>query len=144
MVYRIAPRYRKALEPLIAAIILIAITLVIAIAVVAWILGVFGGAVGGKEELQVFPNTTLSFNGNNWTLNVTARNSGSVSAQIIEIRVGNVSCTNIQPTTTIGAGQTVTITATCGSQNSFAPGVSYTIRILTAAGNYFYGYVVAG
>jgi len=76
----IAPRYRKGLEPLIAAVILIAITLVIAIAVVSWILGVVGGTVGGKEELQVFPNTSLTFQNTNWRLNMTVRNTGSVSA----------------------------------------------------------------
>jgi flagellin-like protein len=138
----IAPRYRKGLEPLIAAIILIAITLVIAIAVVAWILGVFGGTVGGKEELQVFPNTSLTFQDTNWNLNMSVRNTGSVSAQIIGITVGNVTCSISPSPFPIGSGETKLVQASCSG--NFAPGVSYTIRILTAAGNQFYGYVVAG
>jgi flagellin-like protein len=141
----IAPRYRKGLEPLIAAIILIAITLVIAIAVVAWILGVFGGTVGGKEELQVFPNTSLISQNTNmtvWNLNMTVRNTGSVSAQIIGITVGNVTCSISPSPFPIGSGETKLVQASCSG--NFAPGVSYTIRILTAAGNQFYGYVVAG
>jgi len=138
----IAPRYRKGLEPLIATIILIAITLVIAIAVVAWILGVFGGTVGDKEELQVFPNTSLTFQNTNWNLSMTVRNIGSVSAQIIGITVGNVTCSLSQSPFPIGSGEIKLVQAACSG--NFAPGVSYTIRILTAAGNEFYGYVVAG
>ena len=137
----IAPRYRKGIEPLISTIILIAITLVIAIAVVAWILGVFGGTVGDKEQLQVYPNTSLTLQYGIWRLNMTVRNIGSVSAQIIGITVGNVTC-NVTPFT-IKSGETWFVN-NIPCLSNFVPGVGYTIRILTAAGNEFYGYVVAG
>ena len=141
----IAPRYRKGIEPLISTIILIAITLVIAIAVVAWILGVFGGTVGDKEQLQVYPNTSLAYVQGFWRINMTVRNIGSVSAQIIGITVGNVTCSVTSPIT-ISSGEIrfVNNIICTGNTGYFTPGVGYTIRILTAAGNEFYGYVVAG
>jgi flagellin-like protein len=144
MVYRIAPRYRKALEPLIAAIILIAITLVIAIAVVAWILGVFGTSVGGREELLVLPNATLINSTSSWILSLTVRNTGSVTAQVIGVSVANYSCTGGILPVNVGPGQTVAIqNLQCGQSTSFQPGVTYTIKVITAAGNTYFSQVVA-
>ncbi|MEZ0289511.1 MAG: archaellin/type IV pilin N-terminal domain-containing protein, partial [Sulfolobales archaeon] len=44
----------KAVSPLIATIILIAVTLAVAVIVVAWIFGLFGASMGPTEKLQIF------------------------------------------------------------------------------------------
>jgi flagellin-like protein len=85
-------RIVKGLEPLIAAIILIAITLVIAIAVVAWMAGLFGTTVGGAESLVILPNATLTDTGSGWQLKISIRNTGSSPSSVIAIYVANHEC----------------------------------------------------
>jgi flagellin-like protein len=67
----------KGLEPLIAAVLLIAITLVIAIAVVSWTTGLFNTIVGGAESLMILPNASLTNTSSGWRLNISIRNTGA-------------------------------------------------------------------
>lgn len=127
----------RGIEPLIAAIILIAITLVIAIAVVAWMLGVFGTTAGGVERLRILPNATLNTGG---TLQLSIFNEGGAAAKIIEIRVGNITCSSFSPETVNPGGPTL-VSATC--TGNIVAGVSYTVRVLTASGNLYTTVVVA-
>jgi len=133
----------KGLEPLIAAIILIAVTLVIAIAVVAWLSGLFGTTVGGGESLVILPNASLTKPGTNWQLSVTIRNTGSSSSTVVALYVANYTCT-FTGTPTIPPGGTTTIpNANCGSAPTIVSGVRYTVKVVTAAGNTFYTEVIA-
>jgi len=133
----------KGLEPLIAAIILIAVTLVIAIAVVAWLTGLFGTTVGGGESIVILPNASLTSSGDsNWQLKVSIRNTGSSPSTVIALYVANYTCTIT--TTTIPPGQTINIDATCSDAPTIVPGVRYTVKVVTAAGNTFYTEVIAG
>jgi flagellin-like protein len=50
---------RKAISPIIATVILIAVTLAIGVAIAAWIMGIWGG-MGGTESLKILPNSTLT------------------------------------------------------------------------------------
>jgi len=135
-------RIVKGLEPLIAAIILIAITLVIAIAVVAWMTGLFGTTVGGAESLVILPNATLTKPGANWQLKVSIRNTGSSPSNVIAIYVANYTC--FSGSETINPGDIKTIQGDCSSTANFISGVRYTIKVVTAAGNTFYTEVIAG
>jgi flagellin-like protein len=134
-------RIVKGLEPLIAAIILIAITLVIAIAVVAWMTGLFGTTVGGAESLVILPNATLTKPGANWQLSISIRNTGSSPSTVIAIYVANYTC--FSGSQTINPGEIKTIPGDCSGAN-FISGVRYTIKVVTAAGNTFYSEVIAG
>jgi hypothetical protein len=135
----------KGLEPLIAAVLLVAITLVIGIAVVAWTTGLFGTTLGGAERLVILPNASLAKYGSYWYLNITIRNTGSSPSNVITIYVGNYTC--FSGSLTINPGQTYSWLypsgGYCGGAN-FVSGVKYTIRVLTAAGNVFYSEVIAG
>jgi|GEM_PF-1653380 len=127
-------RSMKGLEPLIAAIILIAITLVIAIAVAAWILGIFAGTASGGERLKILPNATL--NATNGTLSLWIVNEGGSSAKIISIDINAIhQCSSIDPDT-IPPGGPTKVTANCSSA-AIAAGVTYTVRVITAAGNIY-------
>jgi len=133
----------KGLEPLIAAIILIAVTLVIAIAVVAWMLGVFGTTTAGGERLRILPNATLSSSGGN-NLQLTILNEGGSTSTVINITVGDKNCGSISPSpATINPGETKTISCTVSSGSGLVAGVTYTVRVITAAGN-IYTTVVVG
>jgi flagellin-like protein len=135
-------RIVKGLEPLIAAIILIAITLVIAIAVVAWMTGLFGTTVGGAESLVILPNATLTKPGANWQLSISIRNTGSSPSTVIAIYVANITC--FSGSQTINPGETRNLAnLNCGSTGLIS-GVRYTIKVVTAAGNTFYTEVIAG
>ncbi|HWQ18119.1 MAG TPA: archaellin/type IV pilin N-terminal domain-containing protein, partial [Sulfolobales archaeon] len=142
-------KIRKGLEPLIAAIILIAITIVIAIAVAAWVLGVFGTSVGGSEQLVVLPNATLNGSSTTWTLKFTVYNKGSTVSEITGVAISNCSVTTITPslsqtqTLTVGPGETKTFTAQLSSC-SLSPGVTYQVKVYTKAGNVYFTTVVAG
>jgi len=135
----------KGLEPLIAAIILIAVTLVIAIAVVAWLTGLFGTTVGGGESIVILPNASLTNKSSDsswyWELNVSIRNTGSSPSTVVALYVANYTCTITSQT--IPPGSTVTITGNCGSAPTIVSGVRYTVKVVTAAGNTFYTEVIA-
>ena len=134
----------KGLEPLIAAIILIAITLVIAIAVAAWLMGLFGTTVGGAENLVILPNASLredDEDDGDWVLSVSIRNTGSSPSTIIALYAANYTC-DITSTTTVNPGETIRLDSECADAN-FIVGVRYTIRVVTAAGNAFYSEVIA-
>ena len=132
----------KGLEPLIASIILVAITLVIAIAVSAWLMGLFETTVGGAEKLVILPNASLRNISGTWVLNVSIRNTGSSPSTIIALYAANYTCDITSATTTVNPGETITLDSECADAN-FIVGVRYTIRVVTAAGNAFYSEVIA-
>jgi flagellin-like protein len=134
-------RIVKGLEPLIAAVILIAITLVIAIAVVSWTTGLFYTTVGGAESLMILPNASLTNTSSGWRLNISIRNTGASPSAVIAIYVANYTCfTGLLP---INPGATNTTSSICSSANLII-GVRYTIKVVTAAGNTFFSEVIAG
>ncbi|MEM4655871.1 MAG: archaellin/type IV pilin N-terminal domain-containing protein [Acidilobaceae archaeon] len=49
---------KKAISPVVATVILIAVTIVIGVAVAGWLMGIWGG-LGGTEALKIYPNATL-------------------------------------------------------------------------------------
>jgi flagellin-like protein len=131
----------KGLEPLIAAVILIAITLVIAIAVVGWMTGLFGATVGGTESLVILPNTTLTNTSSGWRLNISIRNVGPSPSSVIATYVANYTC--FSGSQTISPGEIRTISSICSGAN-LNNGVRYTIKVITSSGNTFYSEVIAG
>jgi flagellin-like protein len=136
-------RIKKGLEPLIAAVILIAITLVIAIAVVGWMSGLFATTISGTESLVILPNASLFKRSGTWHLNLTIRNTGVFNSNVTAVFVAGFSCTSPSLPQTIPAGNTVDITLlNCGT-GGITPGNRYTIKVMTAAGNTFYSEVIA-
>ena len=134
-------RIVKGLEPLVAAVILIAITLVIAIALVSWMTGLFNTIVGEAESLVILPNATLTKPAANWLLGVSVRNAGSSPSSVIAVYVANITCfSGLQP---INPGQTHNFANLNCGPTGIISGVRYTIKVVTAAGNTFYSEVIA-
>jgi flagellin-like protein len=136
---------RKAISPIIATVILIAVTLAIGVAIAAWIMGIWGG-MGGTESLKILPNSTLTVNNDQVTLELTIKNEGSRDAKIVgvEVMVGARACklTPDNKLSIISAGAMVTGTAT-GTCSGLTPGASYTVKVLTEAGNVYQTMLVA-
>ncbi len=135
---------RKAISPIIATVILIAVTLAIGVAIAAWIMGIWGG-MGGTETLKILPNSTLTVDNNGVvTLKLTVKNDGSRDARVVgvEVGVGARVCKLSNPFTTISTGAMVTGTAT-GTCSGLTPGASYTVKVITEAGNVYQAMLVA-
>jgi flagellin-like protein len=117
----------KALSPVVASIILIAVTVAVSIAVAAW-MGALTVGFMGTEELKI---TNVQFPDAN-TVSITIKNTGSTAATISEIYINNgadllSSDLTLDPNSQ--ADQDVTFTWTAGN--------SYQVRIVTTKGNPF-------
>jgi len=118
---------RKALSPVVAAIILIAVTVAVSIAVAAW-MGVLTFTFMKTEELKI---TAVKFPADN-QIDITVRNAGSASALITEAKVGN-DVQDIDPDVTLDPGEETTISVTYAWSNW----ASYNVAVITASGNVF-------
>ncbi len=100
---------RKAISPIIATVILVAVTLVIAVAIVGWLMGLWGGLAGGSPAIQI-TNQILYTNG---TLQFYLKNTGGGSDVILSAQLlknGAVAGSNTTFTlvgTTTGTSPTV-------------------------------------
>ena len=126
---------RKAISPVIATIIIIAIALAITIAAVGWIMGLWGTVAGGTEYLQIFPDSYI--NGTRVVLHVA--NKGSAAAVIYKVEVmglGEAEISATQLTITPGA-ETMLSTNEIYLDKACTAGTSYLVVIYTKAGNVY-------
>ncbi len=120
---------KKALSPVVAAIILIAVTVAVSIAVAAW-MGALTFTFMKTEEVKI-----LSIDRTNWTTtnaNLTLKNSGTSDLTIQSVRV------NDNPATLTPVGSA---TLAPGAERVFTvgytydPGTKYEFAFYTASGN---------
>ena len=134
----------KAISPLIATIILIAVTIAIATVVIAWVYGIFGTTTGAGEKLQIFADARLLvISTNNAIFNVTAKNIGTTNVSIksiyikesasckaedkdIQVDSGSASNTPLKP----GDVKMISATFSC----SLNVGTTYNVVIVTSGG----------
>jgi len=115
---------KKALSPVVAAIILIAVTVAVSIAVAAW-MGALTFTFMKTEELKV--------QGHTWGTNqitLTVKNTGTTDLTISEARVNDNVDTSFT-STPVTAGQVTTVTISY----TFTPGTKYELSLITATGN---------
>ena len=144
-------RSRKALSPVIAAIILIAVTVAVSIAVAAWM---------GALSFTFMATEQISFTGIDWyedgvsgniTLcNLKVKNSGTSILTIGTVKVNNVeidptSWTTTPPdTTTLDANEEVTLNIPPpGTATYYARGGNYAFTVVTAKNNAFGPYTAS-
>jgi flagellin-like protein len=124
----------RGIEPIIAVVILVAVTLVIAIGVIGWLMG-WWGTLGAVESLQLMGDSKLYDDG---TVELHVVNKGSAAAVVYKVEiVGLGSTSTINGTTTgftLTPGADTTITAKI-DVSGIVPGTSYNIKIYTKAGN---------
>lgn len=141
-------RSKKALSPVVASIILIAVTVAVSIAVAAWMGALSGMFMGGAENLNV---------GNPWGWNLTATtdyvyvnvtNNGGSSITISSVRIGNnqadfvceyssKTSTNVNshPPITLAPGESAGLKVLYSQ--GFEAGVPYTIKFITSSNKEF-------
>jgi len=121
-------RNKKALSPVVAAIILIAVTVAVSIAVAAW-MGALTFTFMGTEELKI---TNVEFLSGNH-VNITLQNTGTSPITVNEIYISG--STNLLPSS-------ITLPANSPQEvqvdYSWQSGYSYQIKVVTSKGNQFY------
>jgi len=123
-------KLRKGISPILATVIMVAVTLVIAIAVVGWLMGIWGGVSQGSAMIKV-TNAEFKVNGTSANLTIYIENQGSGSDELLKAEVlygGKIIGTNTT-TLTIPAGfkdwQTIHFTLS----QSLNPGDQAIIRL---------------
>lgn len=138
-------KLNKAISPILATVILIAVTLVIAIGVIGWVMGIWG-TFGATETIQVYPDSYI--NATTELLVLHVKNTGTASAVIYRVEIVGLNTvtsgftystsTGGTPTSvgevTVAPGQEAYITVTAVNP---IPGTSYQVKIYTRAGNVY-------
>ena len=119
----------KALSPVVASIILIAVTVAVSIAVAAW-MGALTIGFMGTEEVRI---TNVSY-GTSPAVTVTVANTGSQAVTITEIRVGTGNDL-LSADVTLAAGDVTPITVQMSP--AWEAGTSYMFKAISAKGNTF-------
>jgi flagellin-like protein len=122
-------RSRKALSPVVASIILIAVTVAVSIAVAAWM----GALVVGQMATEELKITSMTFDSTHIYVNAT--NTGTTAVTISDVWLGSTAVTDA----TTGTG--VSINANAKTQfvitTTVTDGFNYQVKLVTAKGNTF-------
>jgi flagellin-like protein len=122
----------RGIEPIIAVIILVAVTLVIAVGVIGWLMGWWGG-MGQVESLVIHPDSKLYADGR---VVLHVENKGSAAAVIYKVEILGIGSADINPAKTLSPGAEGTIEATVQNAQLVA-GATYVVRVYTKAGNVY-------
>jgi len=130
---------KKALSPVVASIILIAVTVAVSIAVAAW-MGALTFTFMGTEELTI---STLTWTGPNTGFDLKVVNSGTKDVTITQIQVNYGTDGVTQPT---GLSMTLKTTkdTTFAVTFDYSNGTSYDISVVTSSGYKFTDHFVGG
>ena len=116
---------KKALSPVVASIILIAVTVAVSIAVAAWMGALSFMFMGGAEQLEV----GTPWGWTNTTVNVTVTNAGGSTVTVTKARVNNTEIAFTNPVT-LQPKTSATLTISLSGWE-FQQGYQYTIVIIT-------------
>jgi flagellin-like protein len=119
---------KKALSPVVASIILIAVTVAVSIAVAVW-MGALTTGFMATEQLQI---TSVTFNSDN-TTSIFVTNTGTTPVTVTEVHINNGNNV-LNSSTTVYANKPATpLNVTL----AWSPGNNYQIKLLTSKGNTF-------
>ena len=122
------------ISPVVATVILVAIAIVIAIAVAFWASGLVG-VFTRFEKLELTSVFATPTGGNQYTVTINAKNTGSSSATIDAILINGVQAFTIADTSCTSTGNAIpgiTNTGTCAITSgspALTPGSTVTITI---------------
>ena len=133
---------KKALSPVVASIILIAVTVAVSIAVAAW-MGALTFTFTAVENLQMPTNSEVTFGtGTPKTITLTVKNIGTSKVSLVDVKINGVSMKSNVTTPSDFSANGVSISAP-GSQQfvitySWAPGNQYRIEFVTSSNKIFF------
>jgi flagellin-like protein len=119
----------KALSPVVASIILIAVTVAVSIAVAAWM----GALTVGFMDTEQMSITQAQFTGAGANITLKVRNTGSSDIVINSATVNGADAPVTGTPVTVPKNSEATIVLTA----AWVSGNNYQIRLLSAKGNYF-------
>jgi flagellin-like protein len=125
--YRKFKRNAKALSPVIASIILIAVTVAVSVVVAAWMGGISLGFMGNAEQLSI---TNVEFVTGNTEVKLSILNSGGADATISAVYVNGQSGYTANPTS-IPKGTSTDVTIPL----AWTASTSYDFKLTTSKGN---------
>ncbi len=123
---------RKAISPILATVIIIAVTLVIAIGVIGWIMGIWG-SFGTTESLQIYPDSNITISGGSKTLYLHVKNTGTAAATIKKVEIVGVETVSESKTLNPGEEDTLSVSL----NKDYTAGTTYQVKVYTAAGNVY-------
>jgi flagellin-like protein len=128
-------RSRKALSPVVASIILIAVTVAVSIAVAAW-MGALTFNFMATEQIKI---TNVVFGPTTADVFVTMQNTGTSPVTVTEIHINNGGNLQSSQFTIVANSQTVANITLSGSTipNAWVNGAQYEIEAKTSKGNQF-------
>ncbi|MGQ9641246.1 MAG: archaellin/type IV pilin N-terminal domain-containing protein [Candidatus Bathycorpusculaceae bacterium] len=117
---------KKALSPVVASIILIAVTVAVSIAVAAWMGALSFMFMGGAEQLEV----GTPWGWSSTAVKVTVTNAGGSTVIVDKVRVNNTEIDITDETLQPKISKTLTVDLT-GQGWNFQQGYQYTIIVIT-------------
>jgi len=125
---------RKALSPVVASIILIAVTVAVSLAVAIW-MGALTGGYMGTEELRITKiQWTWNINPSDRKFVITVNNTGTKDVTITQVQVNYAAATTETSLPLIlkaGSGTTITV------KYAYVNGTKYDVTVVTQNGNKF-------
>ena len=116
----------KALSPVIASIILIAVTVAVSVVVAAWMGSISLGFMGNAEQVSI---VNIQF-ADSTHMNVLVQNSAGADSNVTAAFIDGKTATVVN--TLVPKSSSVTISVT--SATAFNPGQSYQLKLITAKG----------
>jgi flagellin-like protein len=134
---------KKALSPVVASIILIAVTVAVSIAVAAW-MGALTIGFMGTEQLNILD---VRYDEDNRKVYIDVSNTGGGTITINDVRIDDITYKNFNSTTNeksinpslpcaLSKGNSTTFTIVF-EKWPFTSGVKYYFKVVTAKGNQF-------
>ncbi len=135
----------KAVSPVIATIILVAISIVMAIAVAYWALGI-GNSFTKFEKVQYTSTYPLANDDGTFTVVMNLKNTGTATATVDNLFLNGrpfdsyspapaVNSTIATTGVTIPPGASTTLTITSAYSTTWTSGMTIQVDVMTAAGN---------
>ena len=121
----------KALSPVVASIILIAVTVAVSVVVAAWMGGMTIGLMGNAEQVSV---TNVAFSADSKQILVMVQNAGGTGANVSNAFINGAA---VSPFTSIAIPKSSSVTITLNSFDNgtvLSSGTSYTIKLISAKG----------
>jgi len=117
-------RERKAISPVIATVILVAVAITVAVGVSYWMSGISSQYTQfEKVEIQTGYATSLT---EGWNVTMEIKNSGSAEASLTHVFINDIPIT---VTTLPDPMETTTLASNIASLGSLTPGESATVRV---------------
>jgi len=128
---------KKAVSPVIATLLMIAVAVAASVIVYVWSAGLLGTLMGGggaqvKEQLIM---EAYSWTGSNLVLNL--RNVGSTAVKVAAIYVGGQGVTAAGLPITVPVGSLWSVTVTAFGAMTPSDGTAYTVKVVSASGGVF-------